>query len=112
MSVGVSFGSKTQRVLRKWARERGRERERGERCGEKPSQEPSERAVNGSPVSSKLLHVKEVGATGGFDGPVVVLAAAIDVGEWLLLKQGRQPEPRCDLVNDLHHSHVLVDLKS
>ena len=40
-----------------------------------------------------------------------MLTTAIDVGEWLLLKQGRQPELRSHFFDDLHYCQVLVHLR-
>ena len=51
-----------------------------------------------------------VGGLGGGETPVVVLSAAVDVGEGLLLQESSEAVLGGDLLDDLHHHDVLVDL--
>ena len=45
------------------------------------------------------------------DGPVVVLAAAINVVEGLLLEERREAVLGRGFFDDLHHDQILVDLR-
>mmetsp|Transcript_21214 Transcript_21214/g.48457 ORF Transcript_21214/g.48457 Transcript_21214/m.48457 type:complete len:382 (+) Transcript_21214:280-1425(+) len=55
-----------------------------------------------------LARVKEVEARVRADGPVGVLAAAVDAGEGLLVEEGLQSELAGLLGQDLHEEHVRV----
>mmetsp|Transcript_17301 Transcript_17301/g.56653 ORF Transcript_17301/g.56653 Transcript_17301/m.56653 type:complete len:330 (-) Transcript_17301:218-1207(-) len=59
----------------------------------------------------ELGRVEEVHAGVGAKRDVVVLARAVDVFEGLLLWQASEAVPSSDLVADLHHHQVLVDLR-
>jgi hypothetical protein len=52
--------------------------------------------------------VEEVDAVGGAEGPVVVLARAVDAGEGLLVEEAGEVVPRGHLGRDLHDHQVLV----
>ena len=53
----------------------------------------------------------ELRALGRGDGPVVVLARAVDAGEGLLLEERGEAVARGGLLDDLHHHEVLVHLR-
>ena len=55
-----------------------------------------------------LAWVEEVQARVGADGPVGVLAAAVDAGEGLLVEEHLQTQLRGFPVHDLHEANVAV----
>ena len=58
----------------------------------------------------QLLGVEEVDAVGGAEGEVVVLAGAVDAREGLLVEEAGEAVLARDLLHELHHHQVLVDL--
>ena len=73
---------------------------------------PVGQASNGGHVelgtSLVLAWVEEVHAGVGANGPVRVLAAAVDAGEGLLVEEHLQTQLRGFSVHDLHEAHVAV----
>mmetsp|Transcript_44860 Transcript_44860/g.116613 ORF Transcript_44860/g.116613 Transcript_44860/m.116613 type:complete len:261 (-) Transcript_44860:84-866(-) len=65
------------------------------------------RSVDGA-CFIRLARVEEIDARVGSDGPVGVLAAAVDAGKWFLVEQHHQIVLGCHPVADLHEVHVVV----
>ena len=59
-------------------------------------------------VQRGLAGIEQVVALGIADGPVVVLAAAVDAGKGLFVEQADEVMPRRDLVQQVHDEHVVV----
>ena len=59
-------------------------------------------------VQRGLAGIEQVVALGITDGPVVVLAAAVDAGKGLFVEQTDEVMPRRDLVQQVHDEHVVV----
>ena len=61
-------------------------------------------------LGGEVAGVEQLGAAEGGDGPVVVLAGAVDAREGLLLEERGEAVLAGDLLADLHHHEVLVRL--
>ena len=62
-----------------------------------------------SVVSRSVARLEEVHALGGREGPVVVLAAAVDTGEWLFVQEADKTVMRGDFLHYLHRQLIVVD---